>query len=100
MAYTVREIRTFFGRHHAPCQTAIQKLLEKCELLGHVSDVMITAENIAVIAERVEENPGLFIPCLSCFWFGGVIGPYFFQNDAGVRVTVNELRYHEMINEI
>jgi len=31
-------------------------------------------------------------------WSGGVIGPYFFENDAGATVTVNGERYRNMIN--
>ena len=33
------------------------------------------------------------------FWAGGVIGPYFFENDAGNAVTVNGVRYRNMITE-
>ncbi|XP_075150474.1 uncharacterized protein LOC142224574 [Haematobia irritans] len=30
-------------------------------------------------------------------WAGDIIGPYFFQNEAGQTVTVNGVRYREMI---
>jgi hypothetical protein len=30
-------------------------------------------------------------------WVGGIIGPYFFENDEGQTVTVNEARYREML---
>ncbi|EFN81170.1 hypothetical protein EAI_00691, partial [Harpegnathos saltator] len=30
-------------------------------------------------------------------WAGGVIGPYFFENDVGVAITVNGERYRTMI---
>ena len=33
------------------------------------------------------------------FWAGGVIGPYFFENEAGNAVTVNGVRYRNMIME-
>lgn len=33
------------------------------------------------------------------FWSGGIIGPYFFENEAGETVTVNGLRYRTMIND-
>ena len=33
------------------------------------------------------------------FWAGGVIGPYFFENDGGNAVTVNGVRYRNMITE-
>lgn len=32
-------------------------------------------------------------------WAGGIIGPYFFKNEEGQRVTVNGNRYRTMINE-
>ena len=58
------------GRREAPCRTAIQKLVEKFDLLGQVSDVKNktrarrsrTTENIAAVAQSVEENPVLSIP--------------------------------------
>jgi len=31
------------------------------------------------------------------FWSGGIIGPYFFQNEAGIAITVNGERYRSMI---
>ena len=31
------------------------------------------------------------------FWWGGVIGPYFFENDEGNAVTVNFERYRSMM---
>ena len=33
------------------------------------------------------------------FWAGGLIGPYFFENDAGNAVTANGVRYRNMITE-
>ena len=211
LAVTVRKTKAFLGRREAPCRTAIQKLVEKFELLGQVSDVKNktrarrsrTTENIAAVAQSVEENPGLSIPRRSLelgipqtslhrilhkdlglkaykvqltqelkpadhqqrrvfadwvlemhendpefhrkiiltdeahfhlggyvnkqncriwgsenprvivekplhpqrvtvwcgLWSGGVIGPYFFENEVGSTVTVNGLRYREMIND-
>ena len=32
-------------------------------------------------------------------WSGGIIGPFFFKNGAGATVTVNSVRYREMINQ-
>ncbi|CAI6371226.1 unnamed protein product [Macrosiphum euphorbiae] len=32
------------------------------------------------------------------FWSGGIIGPYFFQNETGIAITVNGERYRSMIN--
>ena len=31
-------------------------------------------------------------------WAGGIIGPYFFKNDDGRKVTVNGARYRAMIS--
>ena len=70
LAVTIRKTKAFLGRPEAPCRTAIQKLVQKFELLGHVSDVnnktrarrSRTTENIAAVAQSVEENPGLSIP--------------------------------------
>ena len=33
------------------------------------------------------------------FWAGGIIEPYFFENEAGVAVSVKVLHYRTMINE-
>lgn len=33
------------------------------------------------------------------FWSGGVIGPYFFEDEAEIAVTVNGIRYRNMITE-
>ena len=33
------------------------------------------------------------------FWAEGIIGPYFFENEAGAAVLVNGLSYRTMINE-
>ena len=33
------------------------------------------------------------------FWAGGIIGPYFFENEARAAVSVNGLRYRTMIND-
>ena len=38
-AVTVRKTKAFLGRREAPCRAAMQKLVEKLELLGQVSDV-------------------------------------------------------------
>jgi len=34
------------------------------------------------------------------FWSGGIISPYFFQNEAGVAITVNDERYRSIISNI
>jgi len=33
------------------------------------------------------------------FWSGGIIGPFFFENEQGAAVTVNGERYRAMLNE-
>ena len=33
------------------------------------------------------------------FWSGGIIGPFFFENEQGAAVTVNGVRYCAMIND-
>ena len=33
------------------------------------------------------------------FWYGGIIGPFFFENDQEAAVTVNGKRYRAMLNE-
>ena len=33
------------------------------------------------------------------FWEGGIIGPYFFENEAGQVATVNGARYRDMITQ-
>lgn len=32
-------------------------------------------------------------------WVGGINGPYFFKNDAGLNVTVNDARYRAMTSD-
>ena len=34
------------------------------------------------------------------FWAEGIIAPYFYENEAGVAVSVNGLRYRTMINKL
>ncbi|VEN62217.1 unnamed protein product, partial [Callosobruchus maculatus] len=70
LSVKVRKTRTLFGRRAAPCRSAIQKLVQKFELLIQVSDVKNknrarrsrTMENIAAVAQSVEQYPGLCIP--------------------------------------
>ena len=62
LVITVRKTKAFLDRREAPCRTAIQKLVEKFELLGQVSDVKNKTharnsrktENIAAVAQSVE----------------------------------------------
>ncbi len=53
------------------------------------------AENPRVIQERPMHPQRVTVWC--GFWAGGVIGPHFFENEAGETVTVNGVRYRDMI---
>ena len=33
------------------------------------------------------------------FWYGGIIGPFFFENEQGAADTLNDERYRAMLNE-
>ena len=33
------------------------------------------------------------------FWYGGIIGPFLFENEKEAAVTVNGELYHAMLNE-
>lgn len=52
------------------------------------------SENPEVIVEKLEK-----VTVWCAVWSGGVIGPYFFKNDAGRTVIVNSERYGRMIND-
>ena len=41
----------------------------------------------------------IFISVTGGFWSGGIIGPFFFENEQGAAVTVNGERYRAMLNE-
>lgn len=55
------------------------------------------SENPHVIHEKQMHPQRATVWC--GFWAGGVIGPFFFENEAGNAVTVNGLRYRNMITE-
>ena len=67
---------SFLGRHEAPSQSAIVKLMQKFELLGQVSDVKNrtrarrarTSANITSVAHSMEEKTCLSIPRHSLEW--------------------------------
>ena len=54
-------------------------------------------ENPKTIIEKPFHPQRVTVLC--DFWAGGIIGPYFFENEAGAAVSVNGLRYRTMINE-
>ena len=61
---------------------------QNCRILGSENPKMI-----------IEKPLYLQVVTVSCgFWAGGIIGPYFFENEAGAAVLVNGLRYRTMIN--
>lgn len=54
-------------------------------------------ENPREIYERPLHPTKVTVWC--AFWVGGIIGPYFFQNEQGDAVTVNGERYRTMITD-
>jgi hypothetical protein len=70
------------------------------QLDGHVNTQTCriwSAENPRVIHEKLLHVQRATVWC--GFWAGGVIGSYFFENDAGNAITVNGVRYRNMITE-
>jgi hypothetical protein len=70
------------------------------QLDGHVNTQNCRiwgAENPRVIHEKPLHAQRATVWC--GFWAGGVTGPYFFENEAGNAVTVNSVRYRNMITE-
>ena len=55
------------------------------------------SENLNVIIEKPLKPQRMIVWCE--FWYGGIIGPFFFENDQGAAVTVNDERYRAMLNE-
>ncbi|XP_018375528.1 PREDICTED: uncharacterized protein LOC108769183 [Trachymyrmex cornetzi] len=53
------------------------------------------SEQPHTIVERPMHPPRVTVWC--GFWSGGIIGPFFFENDAGNAVTVNGERYRAML---
>ena len=49
------------------------------------------SENLKMIIEKPLCPQTVIVWC--GFWAGGIIGPYFFENEAGAAVLVNGLRY-------
>ena len=54
-------------------------------------------ENPRVISEKQMDPQRITVWC--GFWAGGIIGPYFFENEAGQAATVNSARYRDMITQ-
>lgn len=53
------------------------------------------SENPQVVVERPMHPNRVTVWC--GFWSGGIIGPYFFENEDGDSVTVNGVRYRDML---
>ena len=64
---------------------------------GYVTSKIVEFGTILIHARYISSK---CIPRKSLFgfWFGRIIGPYFFQNEAGVAITVNGERYRSMIS--
>ena len=54
-------------------------------------------KNPYIVQERPLHSQRVTVWC--AFWSGGVICPYFFENDDGRPVTINGNRYREMITD-
>ena len=63
--------------------------MQNCRIWG--------SENPKMIIEKPLYPQRVTVWC--GFWAGGIIGPYFFENEAGAAVLVNGLCYRTMINE-
>ena len=55
------------------------------------------SENPRVISEKQMHPQRVTVWCR--FWAGGIIGPYFFENETGQAATVNGARYRDMITQ-
>jgi hypothetical protein len=70
------------------------------QLNGHVNKQncwISSTENPRVIHEKLLHAQRATVWC-GC-WAGGLIGPYFFEDEAGNAVTVNGEHYRNMITE-
>ncbi|GFX67014.1 uncharacterized protein TNCV_4181391 [Trichonephila clavipes] len=63
--------------------------------LATIPDGRQSEANPQVYVEAPLHPEKLSVWC--ALWAGGIIGPYFFKNDAGHNVTVNGDRYRTMI---
>ena len=88
IAECVRKLRTDFERGESPSAPYVRYLVKKVKETGILigkpkrekPKTVRTPENIAAVSR-------------------GIIGPFFFENEQGVAVTVNGDRYRAMLNE-
>ncbi|EFN85184.1 hypothetical protein EAI_06378, partial [Harpegnathos saltator] len=55
-----------------------------------------SSENPRVIVDEKQMHPQR-VTVWCGFWVGGIIGPFFFENVAGQAITVNGVRYRDVI---
>ena len=64
---------------------------------GYLNKQNCRTENINARIENLTHRKRVIVCC--GFWFRGIIGPFFFENEQGETVTVNGVRYRAMLNE-
>uniref|UniRef100_A0AAF5DMY1 DUF4817 domain-containing protein n=1 Tax=Strongyloides stercoralis TaxID=6248 RepID=A0AAF5DMY1_STRER len=101
ISVTQREFKNFYNLEKPPNRSTVKNIVEKFNKYGNVADLprsgrpktARTDDNI----ERVRESKAKSV----IVWCGvtskRIIGPYFFEDEDGQTVTVNGLRYREMI---
>ena len=62
-----------------------------------IAKIVWSSENPRVISEKQMHSQRVTIWC--GFWAGGIIGPYFFENETGQAATVNGARYRDTITQ-
>ncbi|GFU27650.1 transposase [Trichonephila clavipes] len=80
--------------YHLPATQSFTALLVEW-LRQHTNCLIWREANPQVYVETPLHPEKLTVWC--ALWAGGIIGPYFFQNDEGHNVTVNGDRYRAMI---
>ena len=55
------------------------------------------SENPNVLIEKSVHPQQVTVWC--AFWYGVIVGSFFFENEQGVAVTIDSERYHAMLNE-
>ena len=89
---THRALRPIFGRHNRPSESLIRLTMDRFRTTFTLVDNTHPQRRRTV---RTEDA----IAVWCALWAEGIIGPYFFKNEAGHNVTVNGERYRAMIND-